>query len=262
MQIIWLKPEQFPILTNDAAHVWVANLQRSKTELEVLKSTLCMDEQKRADRFRFIEDTQTFIVARGILRLLLSKYLNIAPQKLLFEKNKYGKLFLAAQILEKKQSSTFPQIQFNLSHSHGLALFAFAMHQQIGVDIELIRPNVDFLEIADRFFSEQEYQDLLKLAANKQLPAFYNCWSRKEAFIKALGEGLYHNLKQFDVDIHDSCDASRLPIKLKNSKADCSETPDNNSWKLFNLRPAANYAAAVVTMKNRISTYNFSVVSQ
>lgn len=155
---------------------------------------LSADERERAARFHFLKDREHFIAARGLLRLLLSRYLDLPPQQLSFSYSPYGKPALAG---ERDCTS----LRFNVSHSHGVALYAFTLEREVGVDVEYIRQDVVGESIAEHFFSAQEVTSLRALPAGVQPQAFFNCWTRKEAFIKARGEGLSFPLDQFDVSL-------------------------------------------------------------
>jgi 4'-phosphopantetheinyl transferase len=176
---------------------------------------------------------ETFIVSRGILRLLLSKYLETAPEKLVFKQGEYGKPYVQ---LNADQLS----LQFNISHSKDLALFAFTLRNQIGIDIEYIREDFSYEEIAPRFFSKQESVILSALPKEQRREAFFTCWTRKEAFIKAIGEGLSFPLDRFDVDLTTHEENQPLPIYIHNERI------MDKIYSLYALYPARDYAAALV----------------
>ena len=162
------------------------------SRLPNLKQVLSADEHARAERFYFQKDRERFMVARGLLRTVLGRYLNQEPSQLRFCYSPYGKPALAT-------GSGRNTLRFNVSHSHGLALYAITCGRELGVDVELIRPELPDEEIAERFFSFQEVSGLRALPPNMRLEAFFNCWTLKEAYIKARGEGLSLPLDQFDV---------------------------------------------------------------
>lgn len=224
----WEQPPESVALSTGDVHVWKASLDRTPSELDSLRQTLTPDEQKRADRFRFENHRDRFIVGRGVLRAILGRYLNRPPNQLFFEYTPYGKPILASET---------EILSFNLSHSHRLALYAVTQGREIGVDVEFIRNNINLLGIAKRFFSAQEYSQLRALPESFQLQTFFDCWTRKEAFVKAKGEGLLLALHQFDVSI-----APGKPAALLCTKWD----PDEASlWSLRSLNPAPGYAAAL-----------------
>ena len=226
----WPCPNGTPELTDNAIHVWRASLALGSAELERLRSTLTDDELARAERFVFERDRNHFIAARGILRDLLGRYLRCAPRSVDFTYGPHAKPAVSGG------GSRHP-LRFNLSHSHGLALVATAREREIGVDVELIRPEFAGEEIAKRYFSTNEINELRKLPSELRAEGFFLCWTRKEAYIKARGEGLQIPLDSFDVSLTPG-----LPAKLNSA--------DQSRWALRSLAPAAGYAAAVVAERN------------
>lgn len=212
-------------------HVWRASLRQSETTVERLLHTLARDEQERAARFHFQKDHDGFVVARGALREILGRCLRVEPAQLRFSYSSYGKPALIA-------APGWPDLHFNVSHSHELALLAVAQGRTLGVDIEFLRPAVADGEVAERFFSAYEVARLRALPAAQQTRAFFNCWTRKEAYIKARGEGLSWPLSQFDVSL-----APEEPVAILCTRGDPQEAA---RWSLQELRPAADYAAALV----------------
>ncbi|UCE08853.1 MAG: 4'-phosphopantetheinyl transferase superfamily protein [bacterium] len=211
-------------------HVWSVNLNQPKLQIKKLQLYLSTDEQQRAQRFFFEKDKKHFIVARGMLRKFLSFYINRQPYEFMFEYNKFGKPFLPIGFNGNK-------FRFNLSHSHGKALYAFTLNHEVGIDIEYIREDFDDLEIAKRFFSPDEVTALHSLPPENQKEAFFLCWTRKEAFIKAKGKGLSIPLDQFDVSLTPG-----QPAQLLRTKYD---RKDVSHWSLFNLTVKPGFAAAL-----------------
>lgn len=191
---------------------------------------LSADERERAERFHFRRDRDHFIAARGLLRLLLSRYLGLPPQQLSFSYSPYGKPSLAA---ERDRA----RLRFNVSHSQGIALYAFTLEREIGVDVEYIRQDVVGESVAEHFFSAQEVASLRSLPAEVQPQAFFNCWTRKEAFIKARGEGLSFPLDQFDVSL-----VPGEPAALISTRNDLLEA---SRWSLQTLPVEEGYVAAL-----------------
>ncbi len=186
-------PEDLKLAANEV-DVWRAQLELPSSNMQGLKSTLTDDELERAKRFSFETDRQLFIAARGILRSILSRYITIHPDNLRFYYNQYGKPYLDPEINPDL-------LNFNLSHCGGLALYAIARNREVGVDVERVRSDFQFEEIAKRFFSLNELAVLSTTPAEKRLEAFYTLWTRKEAFIKANGKGLSLPLESFDVSL-------------------------------------------------------------
>ena len=194
-------------------------------------SLLSPDERDRAQRFRFDKDQISFIVCRATLRALLAQYSSRLPADIQFLYSEYGRPALP-------QSTDAAVVEFNVSHSDEIALLAFARGFRIGIDVEKVRSDFNPFEIAERFFSSAERKALSEVPANEQHEAFFRCWTRKEAFIKALGEVLSHPLDQFDV-----------PIGPENPEALLATRPDEQEvrrWMLADVSLPDGYAAALV----------------
>jgi 4'-phosphopantetheinyl transferase len=226
----WRSPPETLVLGCDEVHVWRATLDQTPSQIQKFRHSLAADELARAARFYFDRDRGHFIVARGVLRAILGCYLNRAPACLSFCYNSYGKPALA-------EESDLDAICFNLSHSYGVALYAVTRGRDVGIDIERIRSDLAVAQIAGRFFSRREIAMLQALPAELQGQAFFRCWTRKEAYIKARGEGLSLPLDQFDV----SLDPGEPDIVVGASR-DPSEA---SRWSLQELTPASGYAAAL-----------------
>ncbi|MEK6278991.1 MAG: 4'-phosphopantetheinyl transferase superfamily protein [Acidobacteriota bacterium] len=226
-QPLLAKPNQF-LLGKTGVHIWRVSLEQPAENVERFRELLSRDEQGRADRFRFEIDRTHFVVARGCLRTLLAQYLKTVPQEIKFSYSDYGKPQLAD--LETN-------LRFNLSHSGGLALYAFTRIGEVGVDIERIRPDFADEKIARRFFSVSEVACLARLPAQARVEAFFNCWTRKEAFIKAKGMGLSLPLDQFDVTLEPSKPAALLRTKWGEDEA--------ASWSIEAIEVGQGYVAAV-----------------
>lgn len=237
---MWGPPPANLMLASDEVHVWCASLEQSPALVEQLAQTLSKDERTRAARFYFEQHKNRFIVGRGILRTLLGSYLSIEPTSVQFCYGPRGKPALS-EICSKAK------LCFNVSHSQGLALYAVTRDRQIGVDIEQIRPIPNAEEIALRFFSPREHAVISDLPPNQKQKAFFNCWTRKEAYIKAIGEGLAHSLDQIEVTLAPGERANLLSIAGSSQEA-CR-------WSLHELVPvpADEYASALVVEGNTSS---------
>ena len=220
----------FPALPRHEIHIWHQNLTWGFAVTEALGQLLSPDELQRAGRFRFDQDRKEYILTRGTLRVVLGSYLDVAPKELRFAYSEYGRPRLTAE-------SAANALDFNISHSHGVALLAFAQERRIGIDVEKVRRDFETSEIAERFFSEAERTALRELQREQRHQAFFLCWSRKEAFIKALGEGLSHPLDQFDVSL-----APGAPAALLATRPDSQEV---RRWMLRNIEVPGDYAAAL-----------------
>lgn len=219
-----------PQLTADAIHIWLVNLnQIAAADYQQLNHYLNDDEQARAARFVYERDRNHFIAARGILREILSRYIVVDPINLQFSYSEKGKPAL--------NLSTSPQpLHFNLSHAHGMAIYAITRINSIGIDIEYNGRQIKDLEIAERFFAKEEISALKQLPLEQQQAGFYTIWTRKEAFIKALGTGLSYPLDQFAVNI-DSDKAALINVH--------NDASAMNEWSLVNIAIDENYKAAL-----------------
>jgi 4'-phosphopantetheinyl transferase len=226
----WHLPPKELVIRDDEAHVWLTELNLRPSLLENLKNTLSTDELARANRFHFEKDRHHFIAARGVLRMILGSYLKLNPNRLNFTYNTQGKPKIVNEM-------DYDYLKFNLSHSHGLALYAVTLGRELGIDIERVRTNLSFEKIAKRFFSPSEFKMLVALPPSERIEGFFNCWTRKEAYIKAIGEGLSIPLDQFDVTLNPSDEAKILRIKGDPILA--------SSWSLYPLIPAPGYVGAL-----------------
>jgi 4'-phosphopantetheinyl transferase len=190
----WRSPGEGLVLSNDEVHVWRAALDYNPSQIDSLFDTLSEDEQARAERFHFQIDRERFIAARGALREILGVYLKRAANSLSFCYGSHGKPALAPD-------SGGNTIHFNMSHSHGVALYAATRGREIGIDLEFIRESLEVEQLAERFFSQREIAALRGLSVSLRRHAFFLCWTRKEAYIKARGEGLSLPLDRFDVSL-------------------------------------------------------------
>jgi 4'-phosphopantetheinyl transferase len=220
----WIRVARPPSLADKELHVWRASLDFSPELLTRFKSTLNANEQKRAERFLIPQAREHFLAARGILRALLGMYLEIDPAKVELRYGPQGKPSLSSMHNSK--------ICFSVSHSQGMGLLVFARGSEVGVDIEEIKPNFRGMEIASHFFSGEEIAGLGKLPPSAVNEAFFACWTRKEAFVKARGQGLGIPLKSFTVS------ASAKGQLLKDEKG--------RAWSCYALEPAQGFSGAVV----------------
>ncbi len=183
LDCIWNSPPADLVLPHDEIHVWCASLDQPPSLVAQLVQTLSADERLRAERYHFARDRQSFIISHGLLRMILAGYLDMEPGRLQFCYGPYGKLALA-------ETSNCCTLQFNMSHSHKLALFAFARDREVGVDVEYIRTIPEAKQIAEHYFSEQEREILHSLPLSRMYEQFFTYWTRLEAYLKASGDGL------------------------------------------------------------------------
>jgi 4'-phosphopantetheinyl transferase len=211
-------------------HVWSLRLDPPPERVESLGRTLSADEWERARRFRFDKHRRQYVVGRGALRELLGAYLGVRPEAVSFTYGPRGKPFLAPPLDARG-------LQFNLSNSDEMALVGFVLGREIGVDIEFLRQMNDCEEIAERFFSKSERLTLRTIPYPAKQEAFFNCWTRKEAYLKAVGEGLAAPLDSFDVTL-----AFDEPPRMLTLEGDADRAAP---WFFHHLRPADEYIGAV-----------------
>ncbi len=223
----WLPAPKKLVLSRNEIHVWRAQLDLPNVAKERHLGLLSEDEMNRARSYRFSSDRERYSAGRAALRIILSRYVGISARQLRFEYNSYGKPSLCTD-------ANYP-CQFNLSHSQNLALISITQQNAVGIDIERMKTGIDFTKIARRFFSTQEQNALVSLSQEEVPRAFYRCWTRKEAYIKAMGMGLSLPLESFSV----SLEPDQPPIILH------GETDQTEAWSLYELVPAENYVAAV-----------------
>lgn len=217
-------------LPDDEVHIWRAWLDQPSEVVQELHEVLDGDERGRAERFRFERDRRRFVVGRGRLRLILGRYLSAAPADLRFAYGAHGKPTVAG-------AADGRPLCFNVSHSDALAVYAVTRGRQLGVDVEAVRPMPDAEQLAARFFSPRENAAWRALGPGDKPAAFFRCWTRKEAFLKATGQGLAQPLDAFDVTL-----APEAPARLLYVAGDPEAAA---RWTLRDLAPAAGYVAAL-----------------
>lgn len=218
-------------LGDNVVHVWCADLLTAKKKFKKLSQYLAGNELLRAEKFYFEKDKINYIFSRGVLRNIISSYSGEHPKDIHFSYNQYGKPFLQGS-----------NLSFNVSHSGNKILYAFTIAFSIGVDIESFKNNIDFLSIAKRFFSNNEYEKLCSIDPKWQQLAFYRCWTRKEAYIKAIGRGLHCPLTSFEVSLLPS----EEPMLLR---SEANQT-NREIYKLVEILLDENYIASIATSNN------------
>lgn len=209
--------------------LWRVGLQaQPPSRMQRFFAGLCHAERARAQRFRLRAKYNEFVVTRGLLRHLLGRFLQIPPAELRFRFGAHGKPLLCDEQAD---------FSFNVSHSHGLGLIAITRKHAIGVDVELSRPNNNYERLCWRFFSPAESRALLGLPPEQRQDAFFACWTRKEAFVKALGTGISLGLDQFDVSLRPA-----EPVAVLRTHYDPA---DAARWSLVDLDVGTPYRAAL-----------------
>lgn len=215
--------------------MWRTRLDQPAELQENYLRTLAEDERTRANRFHFDQHRRHFVVARGFLRVLLARYLNTTPEAVRFAYGPYGK-----PILDRESS-----LRFNASHSGDWAVYGFIRDHEVGIDVEQIKEDFGTEGIAERFFSPGEVQTLSALPEAEKAAAFFRCWTRKEAYIKAIGSGLSHPLDSFDVTL-----APGQPAALSRVE---------ELWSLFDLDVAPGYAGALAVESSGHRLHRFEL---
>jgi 4'-phosphopantetheinyl transferase len=228
----WAPPPAGPLSVGaDEVHVWRASLRPPPHVLARLEAHLSPDERARAARFRFPELRTAFEAGRGAQREILSRYAGLPPHALAYAETSHGKQSLAG-------AAAGLGIRYNVSNSGDLALIAVTLRREVGVDLEKLKPMPDGIDIAQRFFSAPENEVFAALDPGVRDFAFFCCWTRKEAYIKAVGEGLSMPLDRFDVAF-----APGEPARLLRTRGDEDEAA---RWSMAELHPGEGYVGAIV----------------
>ncbi len=225
----WSVPAGTVDLFPDEVHVWRCALDLPGQEIARMERTLAPEEREKAARFRFRRDRNRFVAARGRLRAIFAQYSDRKPEDLRFLCGSHGKPRLAGE-------SEGEGIRFNLARSHGLAVYAFACGREVGIDLELVRTEFGWEEIARRFFSPAEVAGLAGLDETARSEAFFRCWTSKEAYLKARGEGLSFPLNQFTVSTSPEGEDGLLAAP---------EPAEMLRWSLRRLTPAEGYVGTL-----------------
>lgn len=215
-------------LPEDVVHIRRASFKALMPQLEALKKHLSAEELERTAQFHFDRHRDAFALGRGFLRALLAGYVDVDPRDIAFEYAAYGKPRLVP---------TQSGVRFNVSHSDDLMVCAVARNRELGVDCEALRENIELESMARRYFSAAETESLLSLPPQERVRGFFNCWTRKEAYIKAHGEGLSMPLNTFAVSLAPGQPAALLA---------CDEPGEAHRWELSALVVPEGYAGAVV----------------
>ncbi len=222
-------------LNAEDVHLWRVDISAMTPCVPNWTRILSQDEQKRASRFHYPVDRNRFVIARAVLRQILGSYLRKDPEALVFTYSEKEKPSLGGEDVTSG-------LAFNVSHSGNLAFLAFGRSREIGVDVEQCRPNTDTQAIAARFFSVREQEDLAALPEEERKEAFFRCWTRKESFIKAIGQGLSMPLRDFDVSLE--------PGNLNALLATRPNPLERTRWTVRDLAVEPGYAAALCVSGN------------
>jgi len=236
---MWTSPAIIPALKSNQGHLWKIDSRTLKCSEVSCFSVLSEDEKARADKFRFRRDRFIYVLARGVLRKLLASYIGKAANQIDFEYNEQGK--------PSVQSAS--NVKFNVSHSRDMILIGFTRKADIGVDIEWNKRPIEIREVAKSFFSDREELDLFSLVEKDRLSAFYNCWTRKEAFIKAKGGGLSIPLDQFEVSLKPHSAPRLLSVLWDQTEV--------SKWNMKSFNIEKDYTCAVVTHNDDLTRQHY-----
>jgi 4'-phosphopantetheinyl transferase len=217
-------------LPEDEVQLWRVDLEAIRAEESRWQKILSSDELTRASRFHFSRDRERFLAGRALLRIILAGYLATDPNSLRFSYSQKEKPSLGPPHADSK-------LMFNVSHSGGVALLAFTRGREVGVDVEQVRSDFELEAIARRFFSAHEQDQLAAVPAEEKPAAFFRCWTRKEAYIKATGDGLSLPLSQFDVSLDAGEQNALLATRLDAAEKSC--------WLLRDVPSGPGYIAAL-----------------
>ena len=237
MPIKWKKPPSNLSLSSDFIDIWQTRLDLSVRDIEYYADMLCAEEKQRVDKFKFSKKRHEYIITRGLLRRVLAQTLDTDPHSLQFEYAEHGKPYLT----ERWQDKT---VSFNVTHSGNKALVAVTLERNIGVDIELIRTEVEFDKLSNRFFSADESSSLETYKKQDLSKAFYACWTGKEAYVKALGDGISFGLSEFSVSVDPEEEQVTLVTHW--------DTDEASRWTIINLDTGKDYIGAIAADKKEI----------
>ena len=218
-------------LSKNEVRVWMADLSRFVCHLSSFRSLLSPEERARAARFTFERDERRFVLSHGLVRKLLSRYLGPDPARISFHYSEHGKP--AVQGNANKSAD----VRFSISHSADCLVCAVSLGREVGVDVEVMRSDVDHLQLARRFFSTREYEDIVGYPENGQGERFFQYWTCKEAYLKARGIGLSSGLAHIEVLL----DRTGRTVSLLTEPMPMHDL----RWKIQSFHVSAGIAAAV-----------------
>lgn len=239
--IEWNKGETFPILEPKEVHLWWQDLSSPRLDFDALYSFLTPLEKQRVEKLKIPLHKRRYVMARGLSKWLLSRYLDCEISELQFGFGPYGKPYL-------RNPSEMGQLYFNYSDSAGWALYAIAWNRELGVDLESRSRRVNYRRIVQRLFTPTESKVLLGLPETQQKEAFLTCWTRKEAYGKALGVGIRYPFHI--ISLCDSCQDSVLKLE---------DHIDDQSWNLYQLQISKEFIGCLVCQEDPVELRYFSL---
>jgi 4'-phosphopantetheinyl transferase len=235
-------------LAASEVHVWSLPLDISQGSLASVAEFLSPDERTRADRFRFEGLRQRFVAGRGLLRVILGRYCGVPPEGLRFNYGPHGKPELTPVEGAQRKGGG---LHFNLAHSEGLGVLAVTQTGPVGVDVQQVRRLLEFKELVGQFFSAREAAEFLRLEREQQPAAFFNLWTRKEALLKATGEGIGRSLNRVEVSFLPGEPARVLSLP--------AEPWAGREWSLVDLAISPACAGALALPARNILVSHFQI---
>jgi 4'-phosphopantetheinyl transferase len=229
----WIEPTGKVALEDDIVDVWRLELDQPPEVVSQFEEILADDEIERADRFRVRSDRRSYVMTRGVLRILLARYLDhprVTASNVPITVGPWGKPLLGFSRLQSDAS-----VEFNVTHSGDLALLAFARDAGVGVDVERVRVDWEAHARARRFFTDVEIDAIEAIPEDERVHAFFRCWTRKEAFMKATGKGFHLGMDSFSVSVGD--------VRPRLLACDDGSVED---WQIYSMEVGDEYAASVV----------------
>jgi 4'-phosphopantetheinyl transferase len=230
MHDLWKQTPPELSLSAETVDIWKIDLKLGNDHIFAHSKILSRAELDRADKYVSGKKSREFIITRSSLRIILGHVLGRHPGTLEFDYTRHGMPYLVP-------GTGSPDVRFSVSHSHDLALIAVTLDQPIGVDIEKVREEIDYESLARRFFSEQEHRAIMDYEGKGKPRAFFATWTRKEAIVKATGNGIASGLKQFDVSVDPDQPARLLATRW--------EKEIQSSWSLTNIEAGPDYMACL-----------------
>lgn len=237
----WERSPSRPILKFGQAHVWRVDLSEMLPQVGSLLPLLTQEERQRGERLVSTRLRQRFFISHAILRLILSTYLEESPEEIQFKKATHGKPSLDG----------YP-LQFNMTHSEDVALYVITSNTEVGIDVEYLKRMHDMDALVKRFFSKRENKEYQSFIGVERRLAFYRAWTRKEAYLKATGQGLSYPLDHFDVSL--AADGMRCLLRINDSDEEAS------AWTVFSFEPFQDYLASIALKAplDELTTYEFN----
>jgi len=232
---LWQKTPDTLSLSKDHIDIWLCDLKQLSGDINIFFFFFSEDERQRADKLKVEDKKQQYIITRGALRQRLGLLTNIDPKDFVFEYLEHGKPIF-------NNDARFTDITFNISHSHDLALIAIAQKQSIGIDIEKINHESKHDQLVARFFSKAEQAEFQTIQEANRAKAFCACWTRKEAFIKAVGDGVSYGLDKFDVAVDPENQTPDINL----------HKPSEETWSAINLPINDEYMASLVSDRDNL----------